>query len=80
MHFLRKIFKKPDLNLVVAHLDESSMYNMEWEALSKIRTEVKDSCLTVDCEVTARPMFDDIDPVTISFEYCFLLPFNKRYN
>jgi len=80
MHFLKKIFNRPSLGLVVAHLDESSMYNMEWEALSQIKTEVKDSCLTVDCQVTAKPMFDDIDPVSISFEYCFLVPFNKRYN
>ena len=80
MHFLKKIFKKPSLGVVVAHLDETSMYNMEWEALSQIKTEVKDSCLTVDCKVTAKPMFDDIDPVTIAFEYFFLLPFDKKYN
>ena len=80
MHFLRKIFKRPDLNLVVAHLGELSMYSMEWEALSQIKTEIKNNELTVDCKVTARPMFDDIDPVTISFEYCFLLPSNKKYN
>ena len=79
MHLL-KIFKKPTINTVVAYLGENSMYNMDWNAISSVNTEVKDSCLKLCFDVTASPVFDEIEPVSLSFEYSFLLPPHKVYN
>jgi len=38
-----KFFKKPAINTVVAYLGENSMYNMDWNAISSVNTEVKSS-------------------------------------
>ena len=80
MHFLRKIFHKPSLSLVVAHLGEQQVYNMDWECLTSVQTEVKNNCMKLKVHVDAKPMFDDIDTVSISFEWGFIRPPRKVYN